>query len=215
MILSQQEKKQARVLRNITRLLFAALILFELLNLLSLLKFSLDFTWLGLLITAAVSWAAIEIVAKKYQQKKQHPLHWSIWTIVLIGLTLDAFGDFFHWYSQFNWWDQIVHFSVSAVICFTLFIIITAFWIDNFKFSLLFKSSRMKLSLFLAATTTLSLGALYEIEEYLEDIFFHTNRLGPGVDTANDLFLNFLGMAAVIIGLTIYYLITHKRKVLD
>lgn len=214
-ILRHQEKIYARVLRNITRLFFAALIAFELLNLLSLLKFSLEFTWLGLLITAIAVWSTIEIVAIKYQRKKHHPLHWSIWTIALAGLTLDASGDFFHLYGKFNWWDQLVHLSVSAVVCFTLFIVITAFWIDKFEFSLLFKSGRIKLSLFLAATTTMTFGALYEIEEYLEDVFFDTNRLGPGVDTANDLFLNFLGVSAVIISITIYYLITHKRKILD
>ena len=71
-----------------------------------------------------------------------------------------------------------------------------------------------KLSLFLAATSTISLSALYEVEEYVEDIFFKTNRLGPGVDTASDLLFNILGVASIVIFITIYYLITHKRRVI-
>lgn len=189
-IFKHQGEKEELIIINLARLLFIGLIIFELLNYLKILQFSLEFTWLGLVITSMVSLILLEITAYKYKQKKGYYLHWSIWLIVVAALSLDAFGDFFHLYGQYNWWDQFVHLFVSAVVCFTLFIVINAFWIDKFKFSLLFKTGRLKLSLFLAAASTISLSSLYEIEKYLEDIIFQTNRSGPGTDTANDLFFN-------------------------
>ncbi len=208
-----REKRQALVVINFARLLFVSLIIFELLNYLKILQFSLEYTWLGLVITSIVSLTLLEITAYKYKQKKGYYLHWSIWLILVASLGLDAFGDFFHFYGKYDWWDQFVHLFVNAVVCFTLFIVISAFWIDKFKFSLLLKTGRLKLSLLLAAASTISLTALYEIEEYLEDIIFHTNRLGPGTDTANDLFFNLVGVLIAVVFVIVYYLITHKRKI--
>lgn len=213
---SAKEKREREILIIIffTRAFFIGIIIFEILNFLRVLEFNLQFTWLGLVITSIFALTLLEFIAYKYKQKKGHYLHWSIWLIIAAALSLDAMGDFFFLYAKFPWWDQVVHYFVSAVITFTLFVVISAFWIDKFKYSLLFKSGRLKLSLFLAATSTISLSALYEVEEYVEDIFFKTNRLGPGVDTASDLLFNFLGVASTVIFITIYYLITHKRKVI-
>ncbi|MCK4553341.1 hypothetical protein KAU19_00025, partial [Candidatus Parcubacteria bacterium] len=58
-----------------------------------------------------------------------------------------------------------------------------------------------------------SLSALYEIEEYLEDVIFHTNRLGPGADTANDLFCNLTGVLIAVGFVAVYYSITKKRNI--
>lgn len=200
---------------NFARLLFGGLLIFELLNYLDILEFNTQFTWLGLVITAAVSFALLEVTAYQYYKIKGHRLHWIVWIIIVAALSLDAFGDFFHLYGRFTWWDQLVHFGVSAIVAFVLFSIISAFWIDKFKFSLLFKSGRLKLALLLSSTITISLSALYEIEEYIEDLIFHTNRLGPGADTANDLSCNLLGVLATVVFVYFYYLITHKREVID
>ncbi|MFH0923689.1 MAG: hypothetical protein V1825_03065 [Candidatus Falkowbacteria bacterium] len=209
-----KDEKHELIVIHFSRLFFAGLIVFELLNYLKVLRFNTQFTWLGLVITSIACLILLEITAHKYRRKKGAYLHWSIWLIVASGLSMDAFGDFFHLYNKINWWDQFVHFFVSGVACFTLFIVISAFWIDKFKFSLLFKTGRLQLSLLLAATSAMSLSALYEIEEYLEDVIFLTNRLGPGTDTANDLFFNFTGILAAVAFVAVYYLITHKRKIL-
>ncbi|MDP3043571.1 MAG: hypothetical protein Q8N21_04160 [bacterium] len=214
-IFNHQQEKADLIVINFARLLFAGLIIFELLNFFKILQFNLQYTWLGLVITAMVLFALLEFIAYKYKRLKGDYLHWSIWLIVTAGLSLDAAGDFFHLYGKYGWWDQMVHFFVSAIICFALFTVISAFWIDKFKFSLLLKTGRLKLSLFLAATSTMSLSALYEIEEYTEDLIFHTNRLGPGTDTANDLVCNFSGILTTVIFVSVYYLITHKRKVVE
>ena len=210
-----KREKETLIVINFARLLFAGLIIFEILNFLRILQFNTQFTWLGLVITSIFILTLLEITAYKYKQKKGHYLHYSIWIIVTIALSLDAAGDFFHLYGNIPWWDQVVHYSVSVIMAFTLFAVINAFWIDKFKYSLLLKEGRLKLALFLATTSTISLGALYEVEEYLEDVLFHTNRLGPGTDTANDISLNILGALTTVIIVYIYYLITHKRKIID
>lgn len=72
-----------------------------------------------------------------------------------------------------------------------------------------------------AVTYGLALGAstifavLYEVEEYLEDYFFQTNRLGDGPDTANDLMLNLFGGALLIVCLMGYRAWTRKRLAHD
>jgi hypothetical protein len=142
-------------------------------------------------------------------------MHWSVWIIVTVALWLDAAGDFFHLYGKITWWDQVVHFGVSAIMAFTLFAVINAFWVDKFQYSLLFRKGRLKLALFLSSTSSVSLGALYEVEEYLEDLLFHTNRLGPGTDTANDLSMNILGVLTTASIITLHYLITRKRNIID
>lgn len=210
-----KREKEVLIVINFARLLFVGLIIFEILNFLKILQFNTQFTWLGLVITSISILTLLEITAHKYRQKKGHYLHWSIWIIITTALGLDAAGDFFHLYGKISWWDQGVHYAVSAIMTFTLFAVINAFWIDKFKYSLLLKEGRLKLALFLATASTISLGALYEVEEYLEDVFFHTNRLGPGVDTANDLTLNILGAITTVIIISVYYLITHKRKIFD
>jgi len=210
-----QHKFEAVILIGFARFFFVGLIVFELLNVLRILNFNTQFTWLGLFITSLFTLILLEATARRYRKKKGHRLHWSVWIIVTIALWLDAAGDFFHLYAKIDWWDQVVHYGISAIATFTLFAVINAFWIDKFRYSLLFTEGRLKLALFLSATSTVSLGALYEIEEYLEDILFHTNRLGPGADTADDLSMNFLGVLTTVAIISAHYLITHKRKIID
>lgn len=200
---------------GIFRFAFATLLLFELLNFLSVFKVKVQFTWLGLIITAGVVWLFLEIISRHYEAKKNTPLPWQLWLIALMAVCADASGDMLRFYARFPWWDQIVHFTVSGVQCFSLFVIANAFWIDEFKFSLLMKKGRFSLSLIIAVSSSLAFGALYEIEEYVEDLIFDTNRLGPGTDTANDLLMNFLGVALVSVLILLHYRATHKRKILE
>lgn len=215
MQLFHRENNSNLLVINFTRALFVGLFIFELLNFLKILRFNLQYTWFGLLVTSAVSFLILEITAYKYEKIKGHSLHWSMWLIVVTGLWLDAAGDFFRFYGKYLWWDQFVHIFISAAVAFALFVVINAFWLDKFKFSLLFEAGRFKLSLFLAATATLSLSALYEIEEYAEDLLFKTNRLGPGADTANDLLCNLLGVSAAASFILVYYSLTRKREIFE
>ena len=53
----------------------------------------------------------------------------------------------------------------------------------------------LALMLFISISFVGFFGSLYEIEEYLEDAYYHHRqvRLGDGQDTANDLLMNLVG----------------------
>jgi hypothetical protein len=89
--------------------------------------------------------------------------------------------------------------------------VISAFLQDGFSFYFIKARKHTSLALFLAASTTMTLGALYEIEEYIEDVLYHTHRSGLGHDTPNDLLLDFLGVALVILSLKLVFVTFPKR----
>lgn len=209
------ESRSNLIIINFIRALFAGIFIFELFNFLKILQFKLEYTWLGLLVTLVASLLILEFSARKYKNIKGHYLHWSMWFVALFALSLDIVGDVFHLFGRFFWWDKLAHTFTSAIVAFTLFVFINAFWMDKFKFSLLFTTGRFKLSLFLATTATITLSVLYEIEEYVEDLLFHSNRLGPGVDTADDLLYNLIGVLIAMLFVLIYYLITRKREIFE
>jgi len=53
---------------------------------------------------------------------------------------------------------------------------------------------------------------MYEIEEYLEDYFTGSHRLGDGLDTAEDLMFNIVGGLVVLSIIVIYLKIKEKRS---
>lgn len=205
----------SRRLTDFARLLFIGLIIFELLNVLKILKLNTQFTWVGLLITSIFAFVFVELIAYKYRKEKNHNLHWLVWFLVAFGLSIDAFGDFFHLYGRLSWWDQFVHFFASGIVNFTVFVVVAAFFVEGFRYNLLMKTGRFNLALLISSTSAISLGVLYEIEEYMEDLIFHTNRLGPGTDTANDLLFNFCGIVASVIIIKTIYHFTKKEEVFE
>ncbi len=173
------------------RVVIAFLILFELLNLAGILKFTLDFSWLGLLATSVGSLIVIEVLALS-------PLPYFL---AAIGLWLDALGDVAHLYGRFGWYDQFMHLVGGGIVMAA-------------SLSLLKKHGQkyalpLVLTIFLALGFVALFGDLYEIEEYLEDRLYHGRqvRLGDGPDTADDLMWNLAGGAAVGV---IYFLISKK-----
>jgi hypothetical protein len=214
MFLNNHEEKRKLMFINISRAYFCVLLVFELLNVLKIIRLNLQFTWIGLLITGIFVFVLTEYIGYKFKKRKGHLMHWSIWAVAAASLSLDAAGDFFFLYGKLEWWDQFVHYFICASTCFFLYAIYNAFWIDKFSYSLLFKAGRLRLSLVLSATTTLALAALYEIEEYTEDMLFHTHRLGDGYDTANDLFLGLMGILTTSALLYIYFIATKRREII-
>ena len=215
MIFKHGGEKAGPVLMNFARALFATLIVFELLNVLKILRLNTQFTWVGLLITSIFCFVFVEVVAYKYKKQKNNYLHWSVWFLVAFGLSLDVFGDFFYFYDKLSWWDQFAHFFASGIVNFTVFVVISAFFVEGFRYNLLMKTGRFNLALLISSTSAMSLSALYEIEEYVEDLIFHTNRLGSGTDTANDLLFNFFGIVVSVIIIKIIYHLTEKEEVFE
>ncbi len=174
------------------RFLFGGLIIFEFLNFVGVLKFPLDFSWLGLIITAAIVWLVIELTA--YFLKNPQFLKIAL-PLSFVGIFIDFSGDIFRFYSQFGWYDAFAHFSAVTIVAYLIYLTSKKITADN----------RIVQSLLILGLSNL-FGALYEIEEYLEDLIIRDGkwlRLGDGPDTANDLLFNLLGSLAIVFILNI------------
>lgn len=177
----------------------ALLLVFEVLNWVGVLDYTLDFTWLGLVITLVPVWIFLEYLNSYFKKRFNSQLPGILFFIAAAGLYFDAMGDTFNLYSTYNWYDQVGHFiggtAVSIVVLTTVL------------------KKKINLSNFSQGLVVVSIATfllvLYEMEEYLEDVFFSTNRLGPGADTANDLFL---GLTAAILVTLVYFGFRNKKR---
>jgi len=197
----------SKICLNLVRLGFLAWIVFELLNWAEILHFTLDFTWLGLVLTSGFVWGVLEIVSARLKKSTGKPLPWFVFLLALVAVSFDAMGDVAHWYSTYEWYDQVGHVlggSMAALVAFFVF------WHLKEAGNI---SIGKKLAGFMALTTSAFLGVLYELEEYLEDVFTGGNRLGSGVDTANDMMWNTVGGLVVVILLVVF--IRKKRDLED
>lgn len=181
------ESRIGKGIRWAARVGFLLLFVFEQLNHHQILHVPLEFTWLGLILTLCPVIIGIELLSLFLRRVLQIQLHWVIWPMALAGVCVDAFGDIFHWYQTYLWYDRMAH-AFGSMVAATIFS--TVFWDISEKrewhypviFNVLF-----------AFTTTVTVGVFYELEEYLEDHLHNTNRLGNGPDTANDLLMNTAG----------------------
>ena len=193
-----------KTLKIASRAAVAGLISFELLNAAGILLFSLDFTWLGLSITAIFCWAVIEIISGLLKKSYGAPL--AGWTMLVAAgaVYMDALGDILHFYGRFGWYDQFAHFAGGAAVAILTFDVAWRL-AQKHKMPLWFSS-------FSAIAATALFGALYEIEEYLEDYFTGSHRLGDGPDTANDLMLDIIGAVVIIALISITFSSIKKFK---
>ncbi|MBI2609949.1 hypothetical protein HYW53_02110 [Candidatus Giovannonibacteria bacterium] len=168
------------------RLIIIALIVFELLNFAGILAIPLEFSWLGLIVTSGFSLIVLEILNIFSLMSPAG------YILSAAGLWLDALGDIAGLYGQYWFYDQFMHFLGGAIImAIALTFINRGIALNNLRTPLLF--------VILAGLAFVGLfGSLYEIEEYLEDRFWHGRqlRLGDGPDTADDLMLDLFGGAA-------------------
>ncbi|MBI4433725.1 hypothetical protein HY632_03055 [Candidatus Uhrbacteria bacterium] len=189
MELCTRRTTRERWVRRVTRGACGALLLFELVGLFGALRYPIAFTWFGLFATLVVVWSFLELSAWYLDCVHQRPYPISIWPLVLLGVGIDAWGDIFRWYMRWPWYDQVAHFTGSALVMGILGTLVhRAQWYARLSWRVQWVS--------LVALGSV-VGVLYEIEEYLEDWMFHTNRLGDGPDTANDLLMNLLGASVV------------------
>ncbi|OGF51894.1 hypothetical protein A3I27_00750 [Candidatus Giovannonibacteria bacterium RIFCSPLOWO2_02_FULL_43_11b] len=170
----------------LARILLLSLIGFESLNFLGFLPYAAYFSWIGLLITSIGSLVVIEIIY--YIFKREGVILPTLPYIVSgISLWLDALGDVGHLYAKFSWYDQAAHIIGGAAIM-SVAIAMFSQYRERHKISL-------ALMFFISISFVGLFGSLYEIEEYLEDRYYHgeQKRLGNGPDTADDLLMNLLG----------------------
>jgi hypothetical protein len=192
--------KGGEAVRNLFRAAFLALLIFEVSNLIRLLPLSPEFTWFGLILTLLVAWISLEAADMFLLAKYHKRMPWFIWPIVYALISYDALGDMFHLYGRWNWYDQIGHMAGTAV---AMFVIVEIAKIATGRKTL------SQSALLAAYGLAITIGTLYEIEEYLEDVFFMSNRLGDGPDTGNDLLMNLIGATLVF---AYYYWQTKNKK---
>jgi len=170
----------------LARILLLSLIGFESLNFLGVLPFATYFSWIGLLVTSVGALIVLEVVYYLFR-KSRVILPTLPYIISSISLWFDAFGDVARLYGKFGWYDQAAH-IIGGVAIMSVAIAMFAHYREKHKISL-------ALMLFISISFVGLFGSVYEIEEYLEDRYYHgeQKRLGDGPDTADDLLMNFLG----------------------
>lgn len=194
-----------KIILYIIRFIFLGLISFESANLFGFLKFTLAFSWLGLVLTAAAVWFALEFLNHYSKKKYQYQLPVFIFLIPTFNILFDALGDIFGWYGKFLWYDQVAHFLSGLAAAVVIFFILKGI-LSRRKIIL-----SQKFIAFISFLIANFFGILYEIEEYSESFFLHNNRLGDRFDTPNDLFFNMMGALAGVL-LTVLIVRAKKEK---
>ncbi len=148
---------------------------------------------LGLTNVAAV--AGVMLVQHVLRKRYGIVIHWIALFIVSASIWLDAMGNFLHYYGRYWWWDHLTH-GIGGLAVTTAFYVVTiALW----------RAGRIKMSWFVVNVYAFcigqTLGALYEVSEWLGDIWFNTHRVGGPFDSPRDIFFNMAGGAlALLIG---------------
>ncbi len=180
-------------IRQVLYGIFGALFLFEFLNYLGVLTFRVEYTWLGRFISTFLLFVFLRCIDEYLWHKVGTRLRGVIWILLSGLLFFDFIGDIFGFYSRWSWYDQVAHFLSGPILFISLLL--------TLEMTALYRRWRCPKSVFygLALGINTVFAVLYEMEEYLEDYIYHTNRLGDGPDTANDLLLNLLGAVLALL----------------
>ena len=143
--------------------------------------------WLGVIGTVGVTWGVLE--AARYYLAKRHRT--SLPAVVFwfgLAAAADMGGNAYDWYNQFLRYDNVVHFLGGLAMVFLLL-----------SLALVLAQARYPSIphgwvVYLAFVTTIFLGTLMELFEYVADMSLNINYwLGSGGDTVIDLAVNMLG----------------------
>ncbi len=151
----------------------------------------------NLLAVAAVLWF------DRWLRKRGTRLSWLTVLLTFSAVWLDALGNFQHLYAGFWWWDRVSHtfggMAVSAGL-----IDVYQSWRRSGRFNVSWGQAA-----WLGFLSGQFFGAMYEVSEWLGDMWFSTNRVVYRYDTPHDLFFNALGGALVVI---VMRLVVGRRR---
>lgn len=185
-------------LRRIAAAVFLGLFFFELANLLGILTFNVEYTWRGRVISTAFVFCVATFLDWILQKYARIRLHGMVWFAVITLILIDFSGDVSSLYARWRWYDQVAHFLGGPILVGTFFCVY-----EDLAPILKWNHPRY-VTLGMAYGTSVVLAVLYEMEEYIEDIIFHSQRLGDGPDTANDLLMNLVGGLVTVVGISLY-----------
>lgn len=136
---------------------------------------------------AAVTWF------DSWLRRRGTQLSWLAIGLVLVAVWLDALGNFQHLYGGFWWWDRVTH-VVGGMAVSAGFIDFFQSWRHTGKLKVTWGQ----------ATWVGFLGgqfvaSMYEVSEYLGDLWFHTQRVRGPYDTPHDLLNNLVGGVLIVL----------------
>jgi hypothetical protein len=123
---------------------------------------------------------------------------------VLVGLEVDALGNYFHIYgSQFGplHYDEFAHLTIQ-VLATPIIVWLMREALERFGHQL-----SLGFTTFFAGTTIFSLSAFYEVIELWDELYFNGHRIWSLHDTANDLQFDLFG---IILGALLAYALLRR-----
>ena len=186
--------------------LFVGLFLFELLNYLGVLSFQVEFTWLGRMISTAGVFFIIVALDAISRQLIRLPLSHGVLLCGTVLLSIDFWGDILSLYQRYPWYDQVAYF-LSGPILVGAFLLLYVPIVRRLHWRV--PPAVVAIG---ALFTSVFLAVIYELEEYTEDAFYGTNRLGDGADTANDLALNLAGGLIMLVGIALVRSVQKQQQ---
>lgn len=149
----------------------------------------------ALAITNLATVGMFYVVQRYVRQRYGITLHWIVLVVLSTSVWLDAIGNFQHFYARFWWWDRLTHAVGGLAATAGIYVAAVALW----QAGRLAVSWRV-LNLY-AWCLAQTLGALYEVSEWIGDELFSTHRVQGLFDGPRDLFFNMLGgLIVVLIG---------------
>ncbi|MBP6944749.1 hypothetical protein KBD61_00180 [Patescibacteria group bacterium] len=191
-------------LRRAAYTILGGLVLFDALNFFQVLPYKVEFTLFGRIVSTGGAFLALAIadaLFKKHIGRALPGIARVSFALIIIG---DFFGDVFHFYGSWDRYDQAIHFLSGPFLVAPLIALLGM--IKNAK------QWRVPdgILYLLALGINVTIAVLYEVEEYLEDFFTLSQRLGDGPDTANDMMVNLIGGAGCILAILAYKKIKHS-----
>jgi hypothetical protein len=123
---------------------------------------------------------------------------------VLLGLEVDALGNYFHMYGgEFGplHYDEFAHLTIQV---FATPIIV---WLMREALERFGRRLSLGFTTFFAGTTIFSLSAFYEVIELWDEVYFNGHRIWSLHDTANDLQFDLFG---IVLGALLAYALLRR-----
>lgn len=108
------------------------------------------------------------------------------WGLLVVALLMSAASSLFEWYDVFEWYDEVLH----AYMSFALALLLALYAYDT----ILTGRRRHEILLVLAvASLGLAAGTIWELWEWLYDLYTENNSILGKTDTMIDLSLDLAG----------------------
>ena len=125
--------------------------------------------------------------------------------LVLIGVEVDAVGNYFRMYgSRFGpmQYDEFAHMTIQALV--TPLIV----WLLREALGLFGQRLSLGITTFFAGTTIFGLSAFYEIIELWDELYFGGHRIWSTRDTSTDLQFDLIG---IVVGAALAYILLRRE----